>query len=67
MVEFGQRHGNVAYIVSGLVKSYYIDKHGNETIFRFEQTGEVIGNWHSTLLEKKSEVEIEAIEETMVI
>lgn len=66
LVGFGQQYGNVVYIIEGLIKSYYIDKEGNEVIFRFEQANQITGNWYATLFQQTSEMEMEAIETTMV-
>lgn len=67
LVKFGQQYGNVAYVVDGLIKSSSFDGEGNKVIFRFEQANQITGNWHATLFQETSKIEIEAIEPTIVV
>ncbi|OUR95807.1 hypothetical protein A9Q84_15000 [Halobacteriovorax marinus] len=68
--EYFLKHGDpcqlVAFISAGLVRTYYSDKEGRESIKRFSIEGDFIGPLTSLLLNIPSLINIQAIEDTVL-
>lgn len=61
----GDLHHKVYYVLKGLLRSYAIDKNGNEIIFMFAPEGWTIGD--STAAELPAELFIDALEESTIL
>lgn len=63
----GEPANNVSFIHQGLVRVYYILQDGSEFTRNFRREGEFMASYAATLIEKKSEFNIVAIENTQLI
>jgi len=66
-VKFEEINTNVFLVLNGLLKSYYLDKEGEEIIINFYKEGDISGNWYSTLLGQPARLCIQALESTTII
>lgn len=66
-VKFEEINTNVFLVLNGLLKSYYLDKEGEEIIINFYKEKDISGNWYSTLLKESSKLCIQAMEPTTII
>lgn len=66
-VKFEEVNTNIFLVLNGLLKSYYLDKEGEEIIINFYKENDISGNWYSTLLGESSKLCIQAIEPTTII
>lgn len=66
-VKFEEINTNIFLVLNGLLKSYYLDKEGEETIINFYKESDISGNWYSTLLGQPARLCIQALESTTII
>lgn len=66
-IEQGKVCKQVAYIYSGLLKSYYTDTKGQSTPTCFCTPGSFTSSYRSFILETASDISIEALEDTVLL
>lgn len=66
-IEHGKVCKHVAYVDSGLLKSFYTDTKGQSTPTCFCSAGSFTSSYRSFILEKESDISIEALEDSVLL
>lgn len=63
----GDRPVRVAFVLSGLLRSYYLTPEGEEYVKNFSKPGEFFSDYKSAILNEPSELFIDALEPTRLV
>lgn len=67
LIRCGESRPNIFFILSGIVRAYYIKENGQEMTPFFWSEHQVTGSWEAIYLRKPSELEFEVIESGLII
>lgn len=66
-IKSGELQNNIGYVVSGLLRVFYIGENGNETTVNFINEGDYISHYAALLENKPSRFNFQCLEPTTVI
>jgi CRP-like cAMP-binding protein len=67
LLRAGQRAHTIAYVVSGLLREYYVSSDGSEHVRAFSTEGQFTGSLYDLLSQKPALVSVEALEPSRLL